>query len=495
MCKKIAVYLMVFYISFFPVQRANAVVPIIAGAVYAIELAAPHAIRFLASEIAISAVVKAVQASNAYYSANAKISNLKYLKYFKTKAALGVAAFIGIIDALGYYMANDGVVMKESSIDIPIGDVAPVAGYAWCHGNTCGSTVTEAAWSYVASLDYITSIKINPYYFDEVSQDHRDVDFLMSGDRKWAGSGKTFDLRPCQYVRGVVESCQEGYTPPNGQSVIVNDAVLSSSLLSHISTLDKDKQKELLADSFGVLDADLARDFEAENAPLMPDEKTPIPDIGDQSWKNAHLIASAKAQSSDSSKPNYVSTADWDEAYYLANVVANGNDYITGLNSGEISVTKPGDKTGGEAGTGTGDVSVTVDVAGVESRLDTTNQLSESILNEVKSINSSTVDLQQMPDESKAKSFWPKRYPDGLSGVLSKFIENMKQTPIFKWLDQFVLNIGSGTAPVYEFCFGTIANIDFGCLELKADSYVWVGIRSALIISALLMARRLVFGG
>lgn len=493
MWKKLAVYCMAFYIAFLPIQRANAVVPIVAGAAYAIDIAAPIAIRYLASEIAISAVVKAVEVSNAYYAASAKISNSKFLKFFKSKAALGAAAFTGVLAALGYYIAEDGSIMQEGTTDYPENVPPPEAGYSWNVRSYGGSTVQEAAESLCSSMDdiYCVSVEVLPYRYDATREDLRTINYYGSSGNQWAGSGDTASRVTCQYANGNPASCEEGYTPPTGQPTVVEDSVAQADIVSHIQTLTEDQQQSLIADSEGILDKDLVGDLTADDAPPMPDNQTPIPDIGEQSWTNAHLIATGVAQSSDSTAPNYVSSTDWDEAYYLANTVANGNDYITGLNSGVI--TSP--DTGTTPDTGTGDITVTVDVSGVETRLDTTNQLSQSILDEVSQLNNTSVPLQVVPDEAAAASFWPVKYPDGLLGVLNKFIEDMKQTPIFEWLNEFVIDLGSGSIPAFELCFNVIAGIDFGCYTLQADAYIWSAIKACMILFAVIVSRRIVFGG
>ncbi|MBV7262332.1 hypothetical protein KCG43_10050 [Photobacterium sp. WH24] len=493
MWKKLSVYFISFYIAFLPIQRANAVVPIVAGAAYAIDIAAPIAIRYLASEIAISSVVKAVEVSNAYYAASAKISNAKFLKFFKSKAALGVAAFTGVLATLGYYIAEDGSIMQGGITEYPDNVPPPVAGYVWNLRSQSGATVQEVAERVCVSVGetYCSSFEILPYRYDSTREDLRTINyFTISGDL-WAGSGDSASLVTCQYAYGTISTCEDGYIPPSGQPTVVEDSVAQADIASHIQTLPEDQQKALIADSEGVLDKDLVSDLTADDAPPMPDNETPIPDIGDQAWKNAHLIATGIAQSSDSTAPNYVSTSDWDKAYYLANTVANGNDYITGINSG--SITAP--DTGTSTDTGTGDITIIVDVSGVESRLDTTNQLSQSILDEISLINNSSVSLQTVPDESVATSFWPVKYPDGLLGVLDQFITDMKKTPIFEWLNDFIIDLGTGSIPAFVLCFNVIAGIDFGCYTLQADAYIWSAIKSCMILFSIIVSRRIVFGG
>ena len=200
-----------------------------------------------------------------------------------------------------------------------------------------------------------------------------------------------------------------------------------------------------------------------------------------------YLIVKGEAQSLDPSQSNYVSTADWDEAYYLAHSVANGNPLITGANAGVI--TSPVPNTG-EDNTGT----VVVDVSGIESRLDTGNTLTQSVIDEISKMNQSSVVLNTAPSDS-AQSFWPVKYPNGISGVLTKFISDMKQTPILQWLDTFVININAGSIPAFDLCFNVIGSIDFGCYSLSADAYIWSAIKASMILLAVIVSRKIVFGG
>lgn len=495
---------MAFYVAFFPVQKASGVVPLVAGAVWAIDVAAPVAIRYLASEIAISSVVKAVQVSNAYYSATSTLSNSKYLKYFKSKAALGVAAFVTVLDALGLYLSDDNFYSSDESTDEP---GAAEAGYFWSSPDGRSSSASGIADIRIASL--VSSNPDNTYSYEISSQNEKGtsirytfyrVDTDEDGNSKNIYvSARTAGKYPCSKLTSdesdLIFSCQDGFVPNSGAKV--DDTQVETQLLGYLSNLGSSDQLIYFGNSEGVIDSDLKDDFESDNVPLMPDGSTPIPNIGAPSWNNAHLIATGVAQSSDSSSPDYVSSDDWDEAYYLANTVANGNDYITGLNSGVITVpdTETTPDTGSNTDIETGDVTVTVDVSGVENRLDTTNQLSQSILDELSLLNNASVSLQVAPEESSAASFWPLKYPDGLLGVLNKFIEDMKKTPIFEWLSEFVIDLGSGSIPAFDLCFNVIAGIDFGCYTLQADSYIWSAIKACMILFSVIVSRRIVFGG
>ncbi|POC64939.1 hypothetical protein, partial [Vibrio vulnificus] len=453
------------------------------GAIWAVETVAPHAIRYLASEIAISSVVKAVQVSNAYYSATSKLSNAKFLSHFKSKAALGVAAFTGALAALGFSLTNDGTLVSGSSI---ADDAKEVQGVYWiCGSNTHYSSARSACEAY-------SSYPLRVVESDSNSVSYCRIYNTETGDCFLTGNPKAWRYDCSSSPNSTASTCSSDFQPSNGDPLSDDEA--SKGIIDYLKSLSDSEQLQFFGDSDGVVDSSLVADFESDNAPPMPDGQTPIPNMGDPAWDNAHLIATGVAQSSDSSSPNYVSSNDWDEAYHLANTVANGNSHITGLNSGAVTV--PDSGTGTDAGSGTGtNVNVNVDFSGVESRIDTTNSLSQSILEQVTKVNSTTVPLQSLPNESVAASFWPVKYPDGLSGVLNNFIDDMKQTPIFEWLNEFVIDLGSGSLPAFDLCFNVIAGIDFGCYTLQADAYIWSAIKACMILFSVIVSRRIIFGG
>ncbi|MDW6004441.1 hypothetical protein [Vibrio mangrovi] len=489
--KKFFVYFFILNIVILPLKKANAVVPLVVGIGYAVDVAAPIAIRYLASDIAISAVAKAVQVSNAYYSATATASNAKFLKYFKGKAALGVAAFVGVLDALGLYLSNDSFYSKDESSQDP---GAAQQGYFWSSPDGQRSSGSEVADIRISDLkeshpdnNYIYRIESSSdnsirYYFYRVDTDTQgNVSEIYT-------SARTVSRHECSSSNGVgVSSCSSDFDPNFGLKV--EDSDVQTSVLDYLSSLDESKQLEFFADPDGVLDSALVEDLTVDDAPPMLDGESPIPNIGDQSWSDAHMITTGVAQSSDSSAANYVPQDDWDNAYYLANTVANGNDYITGLNSGAVSIP---DTTGTTPNTTTGEGSVKVDLSSIESRIDTTNSLNQSILEEFQKINSTTTQTKKSFDESNRYSFWTPIYPNGFEGVLNAFIEKMKQTDAYQFLSGFTLNLSSGVYPVTEFCF---TELGFGCFELKLDANVWLAIKSMVILFSLVMARRIVFGG
>lgn len=95
---------------------------------------------------------------------------------------------------------------------------------------------------------------------------------------------------------------------------------------------------------------------------------------------------------------------------------------------------------------------------------------------------------------SDAKSFYDSVYPDGFNGVWEDRLSQIKTTDFFEWLEQFKTNFGDGTSPEWSFCFD-LGFVDFGCSTIKLDSRIWPAINVFVLFTALMLSRRLVFGG
>jgi hypothetical protein len=104
------------------------------------------------------------------------------------------------------------------------------------------------------------------------------------------------------------------------------------------------------------------------------------------------------------------------------------------------------------------------------------------------------VTLPDNPDFDGVPSLYTRVYPDGMVGVWDSNVAALKQTPIFTFLSSLNPNIGDGGCPVWSFSPGSVLHIPVSG-DLSVPCYVWTALRLVMIISALLMARRLIFGG
>lgn len=94
-------------------------------------------------------------------------------------------------------------------------------------------------------------------------------------------------------------------------------------------------------------------------------------------------------------------------------------------------------------------------------------------------------------------TLYEKKYPDGVTGVLNDKWAAMKATPIGSLASQLAPTTlpSSGTCPSFSFGSNIGPGMPFGGGSFAPPCYVWDFIRVVFLISSLLLARRLIFGG
>ena len=89
---------------------------------------------------------------------------------------------------------------------------------------------------------------------------------------------------------------------------------------------------------------------------------------------------------------------------------------------------------------------------------------------------------------------YERQYPDGLAGVWNTRKAELLNGPLFAFLASLVPGFGDGGCPAFALPSGDLLGIELGG-DLAIPCYVWSFARLVIIITALLLARRLVFGG
>ncbi len=97
-------------------------------------------------------------------------------------------------------------------------------------------------------------------------------------------------------------------------------------------------------------------------------------------------------------------------------------------------------------------------------------------------------DLPEVPD------LYERKYPDGLAGVWEVQSAKLLSGPIFQFLDGLVPQVGNGGCPTWQWPSAQVLGITVGG-DISVPCYVWSFVRLVMVISALLLARRLIFGG
>ncbi|NBD21955.1 hypothetical protein GTZ97_14940 [Aquabacterium fontiphilum] len=96
-----------------------------------------------------------------------------------------------------------------------------------------------------------------------------------------------------------------------------------------------------------------------------------------------------------------------------------------------------------------------------------------------------------MPD---VPSLYQQRYPDGLAGVWNTNKSALMQSPLFSFLGTLVPGFSDGGCPVWSIpvMYGIH---DFREVDVSLPCWLWSSIRAIMVVSTLLLCRRLIFGG
>jgi hypothetical protein len=107
---------------------------------------------------------------------------------------------------------------------------------------------------------------------------------------------------------------------------------------------------------------------------------------------------------------------------------------------------------------------------------------------------STTVTTNKKPSDG-LKGFWVSEYPDGVEGMFSGKVDELKSTEFYTFLQEFQPEIGVGRPPSFALCFnfGNFGN--YGCKEISIDPRVFPALKVFILISAGFGCRRILFGG
>lgn len=323
---------MVFQVLYFPTFRAWSFVPALAVAFdVAVE---SGAIRFLASEVALSVVAKGFASNDPLYSTTGTLSKSKYLSFLRG-AGSKVPYIAAALVAAGFILSDDGEIQKVASTsDDSLADVLADAGKVWKSGSSAyGSTISEALERYCGDSVYCSS-----FDYAENSTGQVVVTILRSSGSSYATL--TFREVDCTYLnstqQSLVSTCAVGYEAPDNSNHVATDSEIESEFFSYISSQPEHDQKFAFADSNGNLHSDLKDDIVVSSPPVMPDGSA-LPAVGDQLWVYADWIARGLAQTTDSTASYYVPSSSYDAASYLAKTVAASNQAITSSNANASS--------------------------------------------------------------------------------------------------------------------------------------------------------------
>lgn len=98
------------------------------------------------------------------------------------------------------------------------------------------------------------------------------------------------------------------------------------------------------------------------------------------------------------------------------------------------------------------------------------------------------------PDMPPLPELYERKYPDGLQGVWDSRKAELEASPIFAFLASLVPSFGDGGCPVWALPVDVLGIAHAGT-EATVPCYVWAFVRLVVILTALLLSRRLIFGG
>ena len=94
------------------------------------------------------------------------------------------------------------------------------------------------------------------------------------------------------------------------------------------------------------------------------------------------------------------------------------------------------------------------------------------------------------PDKTEPKSWWEKKYPDGLISVWHDHESALMSNAGFQFLDTFRGLPSAGSIPNFAINLGR-----WGTHTFQIDPVVWGFIRACMLFSTMMLCRRIVFGG
>lgn len=100
-------------------------------------------------------------------------------------------------------------------------------------------------------------------------------------------------------------------------------------------------------------------------------------------------------------------------------------------------------------------------------------------------------------DMPAVPELYKQKYPDGLKGVITGAVTQLKATPLFGLVVQLIpTNLpNAGQCPSWSLSMNFGRHMNEGTHVVQPPCWVWDVVKAIMIVSALLLARRLIFGG
>ncbi|MDH1333705.1 hypothetical protein N5D63_06035 [Comamonas thiooxydans] len=175
---------------------------------------------------------------------------------------------------------------------------------------------------------------------------------------------------------------------------------------------------------------------------------------------------------------------------------------------GTNTVASPG-ATSTQTGTRTSTTTTThpLTYSGNSVKSSTVTNTTTNITNNTTNITTTETKTEKVEDDSEEQSptdaplgdvpkLYEKKYPDGLLGVWDAKKAEFEQTSFFRMIDELTPKIGqAGSCPSWSIDLSWTPGGSMGVHQLQPPCMIWPILKAIVIISALFLARALIFGG
>lgn len=133
----------------------------------------------------------------------------------------------------------------------------------------------------------------------------------------------------------------------------------------------------------------------------------------------------------------------------------------------------------------------------------TVTTITNNVTNVTNIVNETTTETDEAPEETVSDSPMPdlpelyeQKYKDGLTGVVTAKIAELKQTPLFQLPSSLMGDLpSSGQCPAWQLDLNFASWANFGIHSIGADCAIWDFAALVVLISAAILCRALIFGG
>lgn len=133
----------------------------------------------------------------------------------------------------------------------------------------------------------------------------------------------------------------------------------------------------------------------------------------------------------------------------------------------------------------------------------TTTNITNNITNQTNTVNNTEQTEQNDQEQDSANDtplddipkLYERKYPDGIEGIWNTKSQELKQTSLMTFVDTLLPKFNSGTCPSWHIDLSFASWADYGSQDISPPCDLWTFARVVILVSALLLARALIFGG